>query len=389
MMPRISRCFKLNFIFLNVFGIWPVNNNGTCYKYYSISFVFISLFVYNLLLTLNLIYAPRKLEILIREVVFYFTEIAVTGKVLMILTKRSDILNVLKILDCKAFQGHGDMSRIIIKRHIAKYKIYWKIYALISNFAYWSQILLPVALHFVFNTTLNLPICKYYFLNVQFIKKYFIYLFIYQSVWMYGHMTYNINIDTLIAGFVIMAITQLRVLNYEFKHFNLSMKNSRNSTRNTELLELKRYLKHYDTILSYCSKIQEILSVSLFVQFGMASGIICVILCGMLLQTSKESLIFMTSYLLAMTLQIFVPAYLGSILSNESEELVFAAYCAKWVPRSKEFKTSINIFLTRANRKISITALKMIPLSLDTFTWIMKTAYSFLTVIRNIQNQQN
>ncbi|KPJ01120.1 Putative odorant receptor 7a [Papilio xuthus] len=116
----------------------------------------------------------------------------------------------------------------------------------------------------------------------------------------------------------------------------------------------------------------------------MASGVICVILCGMLLQTSKESLIFMTSYLLAMTLQIFVPAYLGSILSNESEELVFAAYCAKWVPRSKEFKTSINIFLTRANRKISITALKMIPLSLDTFTWVMKL-YNFDKISKGLE----
>nr|WCC57487.1 odorant receptor 30 [Papilio machaon] len=389
MTPRISRCFKLNFVFLNVFGIWPVKNNGTLYRYYYLSFVFISLFVYNLLLTLNLIYTPRKLDTLIREVVFYFTEIAVTGKVVMILTKQSDILNVLRILDCETFQGHDDISRIIIKRHITKYKIYWKIYAVISNFAYCSQILLPVVWYFLFNTPLNLPICKYYFLNVQFIKKYFIYLFIYQSVWMYGHMTYNVNIDTLIAGFVIMAITQLRVLNYKLKYFYISMKSLRNSTQNMELQELKRHLKHYDIILSYCSKIQEILSVSLFVQFGMASAVICVILCGLLLQTSKESLIFMISYLLAMTLQIFVPAYLGSILSNESQELVYAAYCAKWITRSKAFKSSINIFLTRANKKISITALKMFPLSLDTFTWIMKTAYSFLTVIRNIQYEQN
>nr|WCC57550.1 odorant receptor 30.1 [Papilio memnon] len=389
MTPRISRCFKLNFVFLNVFGIWPVNKNGTYYRYYSISFVFISLCVYNLLLTLNLVYTPHKIEILIREVVFYFTEIAVTGKVVMILMKRSDILNVLNYLDCEAFQGQDDISRIIIKLHITKYKLYWKIYALISNFAYFSQILLPLVLYFIFNTTLELPICKYFFLNDHYIQKYFIYLFIYQSVGMYGHMSYNVNIDTLISGFIFMAITQLRVLNYKLKHFKISKKKLRNCTQSMELLELKRLLKHYDGILSYCSKIQQILSMSLFVQFGMASAVICAILCGMLLQTSRESLIFMISYLFAMTLQIFVPAYLGSILSNESQELVFAAYCAEWMPRTKPFKNSINIFLTRANRKITITALKMFPLSLDTFTWIMKTAYSLLTVIRNIQNQQN
>nr|WCC57427.1 odorant receptor 30 [Papilio glaucus] len=389
MTPRISRCFKLNFIFLNVFGIWPANINGTCYRYYSAVFIFISLFVYNLLLTFNLIYTPRRIEIFIREVVFYFTEIAVTGKVIMILTKRNDILNVLKILDCAIFQGQDDISRIIIKNHIAKYKIYWKIYAVLSNFAYFSQVLLPVVLHLIFNTKLDLPICKYYFLNDELIQKYFIYFFIYQSVWMYGHMTYNVNIDTLIAGLIFMVITQLRVLNYKLKHFKISTKKLTNCSKSIEFSELKRHLKHYDTILSYCSKLQQILSVSLFVQFGMASAVICVILCGMFLHTSRESLIFMISYLFAMTLQIFVPAYLGSILSSESEELVFAAYCAEWLPQSKAFKSSINLFLTRTNRKMSITALKMFPLSLDTFTWIMKTAYSFLTLIRNIQNKQN
>ncbi|XP_013134595.1 PREDICTED: odorant receptor 13a-like [Papilio polytes] len=354
-------------------------------RYYSLSFVYISLFVYNLLLTLNLVYTPRKIEIFIREVVFYFTEIAVTGKVVMILMKRSDILNVLSDLDCEAFQGQDDISRVIIKLHITKYKLYWRIYALISNFAYFSQIFLPLVLYFIFNTRIELPICKYFFLNDYYVQKYFIYLFIYQSVGMYGHMTYNVNIDTLIAGFIFMAITQLRVLNYKLKHFKVS----KSCTRNIEILKLKRLLKHYVAIISYCYKIQQILSVSLFVQFGMASAVICAILCGMLLHTSRESLIFMISYLFAMTLQIFVPAYLGSILSNESQELVFAAYCTEWISRTKAFKNSINIFLIRANRKITITAFKMFPLSLDTFTWIMKTAYSLLTVIRNIQNQQN
>lgn len=245
MTPRISRCFKLNFVFLNVFGIWPLNKNGTCYRYYSLSFVFISLFVYNLLLTLNLVYTPRKIEIFIREVVFYFTEIAVTGKVVMILMKRSDISNVLNDLDCEAFQGQDDISRVIIKLHITKYKLYWRIYALISNFAYFSQIFLPLVLYFIFNTRIELPICKYFFLNDYYVQKYFIYLFIYQSVGMYGHMTYNVNIDTLIAGFIFMAITQLRVLNYKLKHFKIS----KNCTRNIEILKLKRLLKHYDAII--------------------------------------------------------------------------------------------------------------------------------------------
>ncbi|XP_068626694.1 odorant receptor 10-like [Battus philenor] len=388
MPPRVSRSFKLNFVFLNIFGIWPGNETRTYYKYYSAVFIFVSLFMYNVLLTLNLFYTPPRIGTVIREVVFYFTELAVTGKVIMILMERKKIVKVLSLLDCEYFQGENEHSREIIKDHIDKYSIYWKVYATLSNFAYFSQIFLPVISHFIFNTTLDLPICKYYFLSDQFIQRYFFYLFTYQTIWMYGHMTYNVNIDTLIAGLIFMAIAQLRVLNYNFKKFSTSVKKTDNNSKDMEMLKLNRYLMHYNTILSYCSEIQQILSISLFVQFGMASAVICVILFGLLLPTSIESLIFMISYFFAMVLQILVPAYLGSLLGIESQELVFAGYCCEWVPRSKEFKSSIKLFLTRANKNILITGLKVFPLSLDTFVWIMKTAYSLLALIRNVQNQQ-
>nr|AXY83455.1 putative odorant receptor 34 [Conopomorpha sinensis] len=41
--------------------------------------------------------------------------------------------------------------------------------------------------------------------------------------------------------------------------------------------------------------------------------------------------------------------------------------------------------MVRANNPVVMMGWKIFPLSLDTFTGIMKTAYSFFTLVRNVQ----
>ncbi|XP_026494797.1 odorant receptor 2a-like [Vanessa tameamea] len=387
---KLSDCFKINFIHLKFFGIWRGYNSSKYYKYYSILFLFINSFTYNSLLILNLLFTPRKIDLIIREVIFLFTEVAVAGKVFMILLMRKEIFDAFNILDCEAFKGEDEASRQIVESHVSKYKTYWKIYAIISNFAYSSQVFLPIFVYLIFNTKMELPICKYYFLDDHVIRNYFVFWFIYQSVGMYGHMQYNVNIDTLIAGFLMMAIAQFEALNNGLKNLKVVKNNTKNYQFRdaAEIVKLNQHLEHYQQILDYCSAIQNIIGITMFVQFGIASVIICVILCGLLLPSSIEAMIFMVSYLFAMLLQIFVPAWLGTQLSHESQELVFAAYCSEWIPRSERFKRSLNVLMERAKRNIILTGWRLFPLSLDTFTSILKNAYSFFTLIRNVQARE-
>lgn len=82
----------MNFVFWKMFGLWPGRGESNYYKYYSCFYIFTTLIAYNILLTLNLIYTPRNLDNLLREVIFYFTEIIVTSKVLTILFMRKTII---------------------------------------------------------------------------------------------------------------------------------------------------------------------------------------------------------------------------------------------------------------------------------------------------------
>ncbi|NP_001091789.1 olfactory receptor 15 [Bombyx mori] len=384
--------FKPNVFFWKMFGIWADRKSSKTYKYYSFVFLFITLIMYNSLLAINLLYTPLKIELLIREVIFCFTEITVSTKVLMILFKRNKILDAFDLLNKNEFRGNSEESSAIIQKNNSAYKTYWKLYAILSNFAYSSQVLGPLIVKLIWKTKLELPICNYYFLNEELRHDFFSGWYIYQSFGMYGHMMYNVNIDTFISGLLMMAVTQLKIIQTKLLSLKLNpreRKMDRGLMNITEVLKLNEILKHYELVLKYCSTVQSILDVAMFVQFGVASAIICVAMCGLIMvRSSTETLLFMVTYLFAMTLQIFVPAWMGTQLHFQSQELVFAAYNSEWIPRCQSFKRSIIIFVERAKIPITITGLKMFPLSLATFTSIMKTAYSFFTLIRNMQALQ-
>lgn len=152
---------------------------------------------------------------------FYFTEIAVSTKVCMILFKRKQIVSIFELLDCDEFKGNDITGSRIVENHNYYYKLYYKSILLVSNFTYLSQVLFPVIGMLIFKTSLDLPICKYYFLTEENKDDYFTLIFVYQSVGMYGHMMYNVNIDPLIVGFMVMAIAQMKVLSHDLENLKI------------------------------------------------------------------------------------------------------------------------------------------------------------------------
>nr|AOG12904.1 odorant receptor [Eogystia hippophaecolus] len=323
---------------------------------------------------------------------FYFTEIVVTTKVFMVLGFRSKLLDIMNHLDCEEFKATDENSRKIIDKHVYYYKTYWKIFSTLSHLSYFFLVLLPIIIAKLMGTNLELPICKYYFFDDKLRNRYFYYLFIYQSIGMYAQMTYNVNADTLMSGLILMAVTQLKVLNYKLSNLKVTAEHSKLSLEiqdNIQYQKLNDWLKHHYLITTFCTKIQNLINVTMLIQFGMSAATICVSLCGFLMMSSTGTLMFVSSYLFVMIVEIFVPAWMGTQLSYESRESVFAIYDSEWIPRSEKFKRNMRLFVECTNVPIILRGVKMFPLSLETFTSIMKTAYSFFTLIRNVQDREN
>lgn len=248
---KLSQCFKVNFIILKIFAIWPGRNPHRYYKYYMFLFLSINLFIYNFLLVLNLIYTPRDIELMIREVLFVFTEVTVISKVFMVLLNRKKLFAAFDILDCEAFKGNDEASKQMLQRNFSMYRNFWKMYTVLGISSYSSQVFLPIFTHLIFKTNMDLPICKYYFLDYEVVHRYFAVWFIYQSVGLYSHLQYDCQIDTLIFGLLYLAISQVKLLQRDLKNLKVLKIHKKYSSEDDilQMIALKKYLEHYELIL--------------------------------------------------------------------------------------------------------------------------------------------
>lgn len=76
-------------------------------------------------------------------------------------------------------------------------------------------------------------------------------------------------------------------------------------------------------------------------------------------------------YMLAVTLQIFVPCYCGSIVTYQSELLPRCIFYSNWAEQSKRFKSSILIFVERAKQPIVPMAGGLFQIGLPIFVRVI------------------
>ncbi|XP_014362866.2 odorant receptor 46a [Papilio machaon] len=389
-------CFNINMKFWKVLGIYPYRNIKFIHNLYSKMFLLLFIIFYDILLTVNFYFLPSQLDAFIEEMIFYFTEISVTTKVLTFLFFRKNIRKILEVLESSIFEPMSD-SGIKILNDAKKFNIvYWKIVAVVSFTSYLSHIISFFITHVVLENVAEFPICSYNFLPME-IKERFIYsLYLYQSIGIHFHMLANLNIDTFFLGLMILVIAQLDILNEKLSSLTDTPKNvtcennvHRDQYENNIIKSFNQAIVHYDELYKFCSLIQDTFNITLLFQFSMASSIICVCLFRFTLPATKEYYIFLATYMFIMVIQIMVPCWFGTRIMEKSCLLSKAIYSCDWTPRSRKFKSSLRLFVERTNRPISITGGKMFTLSLLTFSSIMNSAYSFFTLLRNLQARES
>ncbi|KAI8438278.1 hypothetical protein MSG28_010864 [Choristoneura fumiferana] len=336
-------CFSMNIKFWKVLAIWPSSNMHRFYKYYYKVFVAFFVFLCNFLFTINFYYLPRHLDLFVEEMIFYFTELAVTSKVLTFILMHDKIVMILNTLESKMFQPETEEGLKIIddaKKFIVRY---WKIVAVISVTSNLTHILSPFITHLFLPVKLNLPVCSYSFLSENTTQAFIYPLYWYQALSMHFHMLCNVNIDTFILGVLILAISQLDILDGKLRRVTEKELNTGERkvvgevptvvavAYDEAMMKLKQSIVHFDELGKYI-------------------------------------------YLASTVAIFYIPGHLyvyhdhSNIGSMLSQLLSSAVYNCNWTAKSRYFKSSLRLFAERANKPLSITAGKMFPLSLTTFT---------------------
>ncbi|XP_026758982.2 odorant receptor 46a isoform X2 [Galleria mellonella] len=383
-------CFEINKKIWKIIGLWPADDTWKYHHIFSKILIAVLILLFDALLTLNLCCMTKQLDVIIENTLFYFTAVVVASKVITFLKERDGLIDIFNSLESEMFQLCNDMEVKILKKANSFNIMYWKIVAIVSFTSHVAHFGVPVMLHFIFSVDLELPICSYSFLSKDFIDTYRHLLYLYQCLGIQYLVLVNLNIDTFILGLIIFVIAQLDILDLKLRTLTDHKTDEDNVDDVSEadmLKKLHQCVQHFEEISKFCDQIQRVFSFIIFVQFSMASCIICICLFRFTMPASTSYYIFLATYMSVMILQILVPSWFGSKMMHKSQLLPFAVYSCDWIPRSRRFKSSLRLFVERANVPLCIVGGKMFILSLTTFTSIMNSAYSFFTLLRNIQTR--
>ncbi|XP_011864231.1 PREDICTED: odorant receptor Or1-like isoform X2 [Vollenhovia emeryi] len=193
---------------------------------------------------------------------------------------------------------------------------------------------------------------------------------------------HNVAMDTLMTGLVAVACSQLAIL--ERKIISIDNEESIREVRNDKGKSLaverrvlsyrllKRCAVHNNMIFHFTNEIQDIFGTVIFFQF--LSN--CIIICLIAFKVSQMKvyipavLVGMLTYMCCMTYQIFIFCWHGNELYLHSMRLVTAAYSSNWFSSTEGFKRGLQIVMARAHRPLTLSAGKVMLLSLDTFVQV-------------------
>ncbi|KAJ3656607.1 hypothetical protein Zmor_015672 [Zophobas morio] len=185
-------------------------------------------------------------------------------------------------------------------------------------------------------------------------------------------------LDPLVAGMTYFATCQIKILKDNLQHLG------EKSEAGLIYEQIMHCVSHHNIIIEFVKTIEKIYSSVAFTQFCASVVVIC-ICCFKLSQVSPFSMnfVWMTTFLCTMLAEIFLFCVYGTTLYEENNTLIQAVYMGKWYEYDLKSQRALIILMERSRRPMIVTAGKILDLSLETFTTILRRAYSLLAVLKN------
>ncbi|XP_038219743.1 odorant receptor 85b-like [Zerene cesonia] len=149
--------------------------------------------------------------------------------------------------------------------------------------------------------------------------------------------------------------------------------------------ELRDIVIRHQSLIRISGEVENMFNFSMLVNFMNSSIIIC--FCGICIVYLEEwnELKFKIFLLSSMT-QIWLLCWYGQSLLDSSKEVAIALYESGWYNVSKRIKSLILIMLHRSQHEVFVTTYGFSIISLESYTTIIKTSWSYFTLLINTYN---
>ncbi|KAJ0175117.1 hypothetical protein K1T71_009258 [Dendrolimus kikuchii] len=317
-----------------------------------------------------------------------FTELSATLKLLDLRLRRNLLMEIVKQLNSEEFNCYTESSKRVLEKAIQ-----------FSRGLFWGLLIsctIDVAIHVLVVPGLNkfesLPLkMDLVFFDVN-SEPYFKYICFYQIIYKPMMLLTFVIHQTLPWAAMCFTISQLDVLIYNIKNMKELVKArvERRRDENEAFNEvLKRCVIHHSSIMRFVKTLQATFGGQFTVTLFLNAGIVCTTAVQIFsIQSPLKNLTdvsWVLTFLNIFITILFIDCYFGNIITVKCEKVSSVVYACPWTNLSKDLKRNVSIFIARTQQPVIITAARLVPVSLETFTKVMNWTYKGFAVMNQMK----
>ncbi|KAH0808225.1 hypothetical protein GEV33_014566 [Tenebrio molitor] len=362
----------------NLGGLWPSGGKYSPKNIYTgyalICFIFIVI-SHNLSQLVNVCFIYDQLETLTASIVVMLSE--VTGMVKFYLFHKNIrvVKDLMTMLEGDLFQPKTTRQRVMLRGSLNTWKKIYVVFSLSAVMTIFLWGLHPLVDGSYKNQ--ELPFLAWYPYCYRASPQYQL-TYVYQVVANFFIAITNQNIDAFISALLMYTATQCEMLCDDLA--NLVGTDRRN---------FGRCVKHHQEILRFAQSTNQFLSVMTFGQF--ANSVVAI--CMTMFQLSVVTPFTPDFYTLvccqsACFTQVFVYCWFGNEVMIKSSNISFSAYeSGFWIDSSIALQKDLVFFLMRCCKPIQLRAVNFFGLSLQSFTSILRTSWSYFALLQQMNKK--
>ncbi|XP_054740316.1 odorant receptor 94a-like [Anastrepha obliqua] len=367
---------------LTLLGLWPVAmDTGSClqryYRYYQL-FLHITLtFTLTLLMWLDVIFS-ENLDHATQVLKFLLTEMGLVVKIFNIwyyARMASEFLREWETSELFVLQTCAE--RAMWQRAQRAFHKVVIVYVFCSfNTAICALIAVP------FMNTRELPFP--FWLPRKWREDYYWAMYSYEFIAMPFTCLCNIKTDLFQCYFLLHLTLCLRVIGMRLERLSNAVASE---SVTEEFVKIIKIHQRVDEMAKCCERI---VSLPVLMQIMLSSFIICFIiyrLQNVRFSDNPAEFFSMLQYVVAMSLQIFLPCYYANELTVESQNLSHHLYNCDWTGMSVYNRRMIFVYMEYLKQPLVLHAGNFFEIGLPIFSKTMNNAYSLLALLLNVSDE--
>ncbi|KAE8573623.1 odorant receptor 4-like [Halyomorpha halys] len=154
--------------------------------------------------------------------------------------------------------------------------------------------------------------------------------------------------------------------------------------KNVEMYKkLYRILQDHQKLISFADELRTVYNPLVTMILGMGISVLIIAVFQFLLGKTGDPMFILRSFmfLLYQCIEVSMFCYSSSFIETASSDLHFAIYSSDWYKAGTKFRKAAQMMMIRARKGVTLTAIRMYPINLETIMAILQFTYTVATLI--------